>query len=117
VTIVLGLGHGVDDRVLSPRHGEVRQIERFALDPDPERNDDVGAPCPHRRCLRRMNALIEDLIVLLPAERTPALLDWRTGIRSTIERTFPDPQEQLAASREDRQGLGGARVASGGKPA
>jgi uncharacterized membrane protein len=59
--------------------------------------------------MRRMNALINDLLAVLPEERRPALRQWRERLHTTVERSFADQLEKLEASTEDRQGLGSAR--------
>jgi uncharacterized membrane protein len=59
--------------------------------------------------MRRMNALVNQLISILPEERRPALRHWQERLQSTVERTFPDVQDKLDASDEDPQGLGGPR--------
>ena len=56
--------------------------------------------------MRRMNALIESLISVLPAERHAALRHWEGRLEGTVERSFTDAQEQHDASVADRQGLG-----------
>jgi uncharacterized membrane protein len=60
--------------------------------------------------MRRMRALISDLIAALPQERRPALEHHRDRLNSTIARTFADEEEKLEASVEDRQGLGVPRA-------
>ena len=59
--------------------------------------------------MRRMKALVSELISLLPEERQPALRDWQRRLQTTIERTFADQLDKLEASDEDRQGLGSGR--------
>ncbi len=59
--------------------------------------------------MRRMKALITDLIASVPDERRAALMYWQQRLSSTIARHFPDPEEQVDASAEDRQGLGAPR--------
>ena len=59
--------------------------------------------------MRRMKALMNQLIPLLPEERRPALHNWQERLQSTIERTYSDTQDKLDASEEDSQGLGSAR--------
>jgi uncharacterized membrane protein len=59
--------------------------------------------------MRRMKALVSDLISILPEERHPALRDWQERLRFTVERSFADQQDKLDASAEDRQGLGSTR--------
>jgi uncharacterized membrane protein len=56
--------------------------------------------------MRRMRALISDLIAALPPERHPALEHQRERLNITIARSFEDEEEKLEASVEDRQGLG-----------
>lgn len=59
--------------------------------------------------MRRMRALISDLISVLPPERHQALRRHEERLNSTIARSFGDPEEKLEASIEDRQGLGAPR--------
>jgi uncharacterized membrane protein len=59
--------------------------------------------------MRRMKALMNQLISLLPEERRPALRHWRDRLQSTVEHTYSDPQDKLDASDEDAQGLGSSR--------
>jgi uncharacterized membrane protein len=61
--------------------------------------------------MRRMKALISELLTVLPEERHAALRYWQERLQSTIERSFSDPEDVLDASREDRQGLGSSRRA------
>jgi uncharacterized membrane protein len=56
--------------------------------------------------MRRMKALVSDLIEALPEERHEALERHRNRLDSTIARSFADPEEQSEAAVEDRQGLG-----------
>jgi len=56
--------------------------------------------------MRRMKALVSDLIDALPEERHEALKRHQKRLDSTIARSFADPEEQLEAAVEDRQGLG-----------
>src|SRR5262252_4879463 len=59
--------------------------------------------------MRRMKALVNQLLSLLPEERRPALRHWQERIQSTVERTYTDSQDKLDASNEDPQGLGSSR--------
>jgi uncharacterized membrane protein len=59
--------------------------------------------------MRRMKALLSDLIDALPNERIPALRSQQKRLDSTIVRSFPDLEDQLEASAEDREGLGATR--------
>jgi uncharacterized membrane protein len=56
--------------------------------------------------MRRMNALLSELIRALPNARRPALARWQRRIESSINRHFADTDERRAALVEDRQGLG-----------
>jgi uncharacterized membrane protein len=59
--------------------------------------------------MRRMKALLSDLIVALPKERLPALLRQQRRLDGTIARSFPDTEDRLEASAEDREGFGATR--------
>jgi uncharacterized membrane protein len=59
--------------------------------------------------MRRMRALITDLIAALPSERHPALEHHRERLNTTIGRSFADDEEKVEASVEDKQGLGTTR--------
>ena len=59
--------------------------------------------------MRRMKALVSDLIHALPEERHEPLRHHQKRLDSTIARSFADPEEQLEAAVEDRQGLGAPR--------
>ncbi len=59
--------------------------------------------------IRRMLALVSDLLFVLPQERHEALMRWKQRLQGKIAQTFSDIEEQLDASVEDRQGLGTPR--------
>jgi uncharacterized membrane protein len=59
--------------------------------------------------MRRMRALITELLSILPEERGAALQYWQARLQSTVEQTFSDKEDILDASDEDRQGLGSSR--------
>jgi uncharacterized membrane protein len=59
--------------------------------------------------MRRMKALLSDLINALPEERHPALRRQQKRLDATIARSFPDLDDQMEASAEDREGLGATR--------
>ncbi len=64
--------------------------------------------------MRRMNALVKNLLTILPAERHAALHHWEERLQGTVERTFKDADEKQDASVADRQGLGmGEEMAEG----
>jgi len=56
--------------------------------------------------MRRMNALLGDMILHLPEDRRRVLQHWQGRVRSTITRTFVNEEEKAEALQEDRQGLG-----------
>ena len=56
--------------------------------------------------MRRMNALLSDLIRSLPENRAPALRRWDARLKALIARSFADVEERAEASKADRQGLG-----------
>jgi uncharacterized membrane protein len=59
--------------------------------------------------MRRMMALISEMISVLPRERHYALRYWQQRLQTTIERSFGDVEDRLDALAEDRQGLGISR--------
>jgi uncharacterized membrane protein len=60
--------------------------------------------------MRRMKALVADLIEALPAERHPSLVHYQKRLDETIAKSFASPEEKEEASVEDRQGLGSPRT-------
>ena len=56
--------------------------------------------------MRRMKALIANLLATLPPERHPALHQMEERLLGSIKRSFQDIEEQQIASVADRQGLG-----------
>ncbi len=56
--------------------------------------------------MRRMNALINNLVEVLPATRHAALRRWAVRLQGTVARSFNDADERQDASVADRQGLG-----------
>jgi hypothetical protein len=56
--------------------------------------------------MRRMRALIHDLLADLPQQRRPALEHQLERLNSTMARSFVDEEAKEDASVEDRQGLG-----------
>ena len=59
--------------------------------------------------MRRMNALISDLVSALPQERHQPLLQYRQRLEATIAKSFENAEDRREASVEDRQGLGSPR--------
>ncbi len=60
--------------------------------------------------MRRLRAMLEDLIETLPQQRLPALLDQLKQLERVAERNFTDPEDRRQAGIGDYQGLGGARL-------
>jgi uncharacterized membrane protein len=58
--------------------------------------------------MRRMKALVNELMSVLPEERRPALRRWQESLQLSVEHSFAYGEDRLAASVEDRQGLGSA---------
>ena len=56
---------------------------------------------------RRLRAMLEDLIAVLPAVRRPALEAELRRLQRSAERAFVDPDDQARARQGDSQGLGG----------
>lgn len=59
--------------------------------------------------MRRMMALVGELLSIVPEERRPAVRYWRERLQSTVAAAFRDQEDIIDASHEDRQGLGGSR--------
>jgi uncharacterized membrane protein len=55
---------------------------------------------------RRMMALIQSLLAVLPVQRHEALRYWERRVQATIARTFTDEEDKRDAAVADRQGLG-----------
>jgi len=62
--------------------------------------------------MRRMKALIADLLSVVPPERRASLRYWQERLQTSISRSFEDAEEKLSASGEDRQGLGVTRISA-----
>ena len=56
--------------------------------------------------MRRMKAVVNGLIAMLPEERQPALRRWQERLQFTVDHSFVDQVDRSEASAEDRQGLG-----------
>jgi uncharacterized membrane protein len=59
--------------------------------------------------MRRMHALIADLIAAVPLERRTALEEWHTHLKRSVVVSFANADDRTAALIEDRQGLGVSR--------
>ena len=62
---------------------------------------------------RRLRAMLESLIEVLPSERTMLLRGELTLLHRSVERSFSEPEDQALAGVSDLQGVGGKK--SGGK--
>jgi uncharacterized membrane protein len=60
--------------------------------------------------MRRMNALVSNLVLCVPEERKAALIDRQKRLTVTIADSFDSAEERAEASRGDRQGLGGPSI-------
>ena len=56
--------------------------------------------------MRRMTALVEDLVLALPERRRPRIEYWGERIKATAARAFADDESRIEALKGDRQGLG-----------
>ncbi|HEX3145067.1 MAG TPA: DUF2254 domain-containing protein [Pyrinomonadaceae bacterium] len=57
---------------------------------------------------RRLQAMVEDLLETLPAERHPILLRKLALLDTSRKRAFPDVDDQVLAEAGDLQGIGGS---------
>jgi len=57
--------------------------------------------------LRRLRAMLEDLISVLPPERAPLLEQELDLLHASVEQAFPDSRDRERAEIPDSQGLGG----------
>ena len=62
--------------------------------------------------MRRMNALVADLLTVLPLERHAGIKYWQQRLHASISHSFEDAEEKYSASLQDRQGLGITRNAA-----
>jgi len=58
---------------------------------------------------RRLTAMMEKLIEVLPTIRSPALREQLILLERSVQRGFPDSEDQRRAETADVQGVGGAR--------
>jgi uncharacterized membrane protein len=59
--------------------------------------------------VRRLHAMLEDLMQTLPRERVPPLARELKLIRQSVARNFPDPEDRVLAEVSDWHGVGGQR--------
>src|SRR5262249_11784248 len=57
--------------------------------------------------VRRLRAMLEDLIATLPASRTTLLRDELALLQRSAQRLFAEPEDRALADTSDRQGVGG----------
>ena len=57
--------------------------------------------------VRRLRAMLEDLIAVLPPQRRPPLQAELERLQRSAERAFVDPDDRARAAQGDSQGLGG----------
>jgi uncharacterized membrane protein len=57
--------------------------------------------------VRRLRAMLENLIETLPEERTRLLRQELSVLERTAERHFPEPEDRTLAAASDSQGMGG----------
>jgi hypothetical protein len=59
---------------------------------------------------RRMRAMLEDLLEVVPPERRPGLEEQLKLLESFVTRAFSDPEERAIAEVPDRLGMGQSRT-------
>ena len=59
--------------------------------------------------VRRLRAMIENLLAVLPEKRRPALHEQLKLLDRAVERSFADPADRAYAGISDYQGVGGSR--------
>ncbi len=59
---------------------------------------------------RRLQAMLEHLIAVLPASRAPALRQELSLLHSTVARDYLEPEDRRRAETSDRQGIGGSSI-------
>jgi uncharacterized membrane protein len=102
-------GRQLDSGVARDSSGEVRLLYRtpswedfVTLAVTETRLCGAGSP----QVTRRLQAMLEQLVQVLPAERSTALRAEMALLKRTIERTFPDPEDRILAETGDLQGFG-----------
>jgi len=109
-------------RVIGKRHlgdGTIRDAEgvvRVSL-PTPNWEDFVKLGMSEIRLfgagsiqvVRRLRAMIETLLAVLPEKRHPAIREQLQLLDRTVERSFADPADRVYAGIGDHQGMGSSR--------
>ncbi len=104
----------LDTGLVRDSTGQVRLVYRT-----PDWDDFVGLAVTEIRqfganstqVVRRMRAMLEDLISILPPNRSTVLRQELELLRSTVNGAFAVPQDRARAESADFQGLGGHRKA------
>ncbi len=60
--------------------------------------------------MRRLRAMLENLIEVVPSDRAPALREQLMLLDRSIEHNFPEPVDRVAAGVCDYQGIGGSSL-------
>jgi len=60
--------------------------------------------------MRRLREMLEDLIEVLPAHRSPPLREQLELVGRSVERNFSDPEDRKMAGVADYKGIGGSRL-------
>jgi uncharacterized membrane protein len=60
--------------------------------------------------MRRLRAMLEDLIEVVPPDRTPVLREQLRLLERSVERNFLETRDRAVAGVGDYQGLGGSRL-------
>jgi uncharacterized membrane protein len=60
--------------------------------------------------MRRLREMLEDLIEVLPAHRSPPLREQLEMVGRSVERNFLDPEDRRVAGVADYKGIGGSRL-------
>jgi uncharacterized membrane protein len=110
-------GRHLDEGVAYDRSGSLRLVY-----PTPDWEDFVYLAVTEIRqfggtsiqVARRLRAMLENLIEVLPPERTALLGDELILLHNSAGRFFPEPADQALADVSDLQGVGGKAL--GGNP-
>src|SRR5262249_39692192 len=105
-----------NDREAPPRYGGDARRERNARrrlphsrlgglrDPRGQRDRQYGSGS--FQVVRRLRAMLENLIASLPEIRRPPLEVQMRMLERSVERDFPDAEDRASAAAADSQGLG-----------
>lgn len=107
----LGTRH-LDVGILRNRQGVIR-----VLYPTPDWEDFLSLAIDEIRqygagsiqVMRRLQALLQDLLDVLPAERAAPVERYLQRVKNSIQHHFVDFQDRLSAQQADRQGMGLSR--------